>query len=233
MASIASVVAKAKMRLRVSDTSSADADLTIFALESIDRILPLDAFVMKQTEIDIVDGEAEAPCDMKRLIALRFGSTDPDAESDNIPSCYKALYVDMEYLYQNGCDCSSSEFISYAGTFRIDGGIIRFNSNIDSSTCIVTYLGKEMDCDGYPVVKEDWEMAMVYYCCAEYASMFPVTSLDQGGYLNSQIDGWYEKYKAQRNKVRAKAVAENARLNRAEIMSNMNALLRIKSSKHR
>ena len=233
MASIASVIAKAKMRLRVSDVSSADADLTILALESIDRIAPLDAFILKQTELDIVDNEAEAPCDMKRLVALRFGSSDSESSSDNISSCSRALYVDTEYLYKNGCDCPSNDFIPYAGTFRVDGNIIRFNSQVDSSSCIISYLGKEVDCDGYPVVKDDWEMAMVYYCCSEYARMFPVTSLDQGGYVNSQIEMWHEQYKAQRNKARSKAVAENARLNRAEIMSAMNALLSVKSIKYR
>lgn len=229
MASIQSVVAKAKMRLRLSNTSTADADITILALESIDRIAPLNAYVLKQTEIDVIDNEAEAPCDMKRLVALRFGPAVSESNSDSISSCQKAIYVDMDYLYQSGCDCSDTAYRSYAGTFRIDNNIIRFNSNVESATCIITYLGKATDCDGFPVVNDDWEMAMVYYCCAEYARMFPVTSLDQGGYLNTQIDGWYEQFKSQRNKVRSKAVAENARLNKAEIMAAMNALSVVKA----
>ena len=195
--SIQVVIAKAKQRLRMSDTSSADADLMVLALEGLRQLAPIDMYVMKQATLDVEDNKIDLPCDYTRFVALRLSGTITDNEGNSVNSCYKLLYVDTDFLYKEGCDCSGDSISSAHTTFKINGTQIWFNNSINAEECILTYYGLATDCDGYPIVKEDWELALTMYCCSNYARSFVVTSLDQGGYVSSQVEWWEAKWVAQ------------------------------------
>lgn len=225
--SIEEVIASAKIRLRLTDTNNADMALEHYILSGARSISSLDSFIIKQKSIDLNDGIANLPKDFFTLIAARL--QDPIATADDtslsIGDCSRAIYVNSNYLYSNGCDCSDDDLTPFADTFQIVGNQIHFNSYVNATSILLTYQARNVDDNGLPLIPEDHARALTAYASYQYALSYRVTGLDPSGYMPDQIEMYRQEWMAQKAYCRGLAVKKDARHRKAELMATMNALL--------
>lgn len=225
--SIEEVIASAKMRLRLTDSSAPDMVLENYIIFGSRSIAALDSFILRQKKLSIEEGVASLPKDFYTLIAARMlNPVVPDGDpSATSPQCSRALYINTSYLHSNGCDCSGDGVTSYSDTFKIVGNQLHFNSYVSATELILTYMARNVDESGLPCIPEDHVRALVAYACYQYALSYRVTGLDQSGYMPDQIADYKREWIAQKAYCRGLAVKKDARHRRAELMSTMNALL--------
>lgn len=337
--SVEEIIASAKIRLRLTDTSAPDMALEHYALQGARSINALDSYSMKQRKLSVTDGKAELPHDFHTLVALRlseqeqttdnsyylvvytltpsaataigqtytitvtqynqglyqnvtktysfisstgsetasticsFFKSQIDAEpsfslvttaSNNLTinsvsgfanptiiitstgagftrvtnnidlggssssqnaKCSRAIYVNVNYLYDNGCDCTDENILSFADTFQIVGNNIHFNGNTDATELILTYYASNVDSNGFPCFPEPHTRAIIAYACYQYALSYRVTGIDPSGYMPDQVEMYRQEWMAQKAWSRGNAVKIDARHRKAELMSTMNALL--------
>lgn len=226
-ASVEEIIASAKIRLRLTDTSAPDMALEHYILQGSRSIGALDSYVMKQKKLDIEDGRACLPHDFHTLVALRLVGfvSDVDSPTGNNSECSRAIYVNTNFLYQEGCECTDDGILPFADTFQIVGNEIVFNGPIGATGALLTYYGRNVDANGFPCFPDDHVRALIAYACYQYALSYRVTSLDPSGYLPDQVEMYRQEWMAQKAWARGNAVKIDARHRKAEIMSTMNALI--------
>jgi hypothetical protein len=226
-ASVEEIIAGAKIRLRLADTSAPDMALEHYVLQGARSINALDSYLMKQRKLDIEDGRASLPHDFHTLVALRLVGFESslDSDSGNNTNCSRAIYVNVNYLYDQGCECSDDSILPFADTFQIVGNEIVFNGAVGATGAILTYYGRNVDANGFPCFPEAHVRALVAYACYQYALSYRVTSMDPSGYLPDQVEMYRQEWMAQKAWARGNAVKIDARHRKAEIMSTMNALI--------
>ncbi len=230
MASVDQIIASAKIRLRLTDTSAPDMALEHYILEGGRSINAIDSFVLRQKEIDVIDGRAELPCDFYRFLAVRITDFDESCDVDNSwRNCDLVLYVNSPFLNSQGCDCSLDNYINYAQTFQITDGYIHFNSRTPAQKIILSYQARNVDENGVPTFPENYVRALVAYACYQYGLSNPVTQLDSTGYSVNQIQSYQQEWVAQRNYIIGSAVKLDARNRKAELMSTVNAMITSKN----
>jgi len=147
--------------------------------------------------------------------------------SNPVPNvrCSRAIYVNVNYLYDNGCECTDESILPFADTFQIVGGKIHFNSYTDVSEVLLTYYAHNVDSNGFPCFPESHLRAIVSYACYQYALSYRVTGIDPSGYMPDQVEMYRQEWMAQKAWARGNAVKIDARHRKAELMSTMNALI--------
>jgi len=230
MASVDQIIASAKIRLRLTDTSAPDMALEHYILEGGRSINAIDSFVLRQKEIDVIDGRAELPCDFYRFLAVRITDLDETDDVDNSWRNYDlVLYVNSPFLYSQGCVSSNDNYINFAQTFQIVDGYIHFNSQTPAQKIILSYQARNVDENGVPTFPEHYVRGLVAYACYQYGLSNPVTQLDSTGYSVNQIQSYQQEWVAQRNYIIGSAVKMDARNRKAELMATVNALVTTKN----
>jgi hypothetical protein len=220
--SVEEVIASAKIRLRLMDTSQPDMALEHYIFQGARSLNALDSYTMMQESIDIVDGKAKVPSGFHTFIAARLKNF---SDEDNAQECSNVIYANVPFLYKQGCDCSNDSLTSYTNTFQIVGNNIHFNYPVGAETLILVYYGRNLDENGNQCFPEDHSRALIAYACYQYALSYRITQLDPSGYAPDQVEMYRQEWMAQKAWSRGNAVKRDARLRRAEIMSTMNALL--------
>jgi hypothetical protein len=228
MANIDQIIASAKIRLRLTDTSAPDMALEHYILEGGRSINAIDSFIQRQKLIDVIDGRAELPCDFYRFLAVRI--TGIEATEDTAwRNCDTILYVNTPYLYSQGCDCSGDVYANFAQTFQIIDGYIHFNSATPAQQIILSYEARNVDENGIPVFPENYVRGLAAYACFQYGLSNPVTQLDSTGYSVNQIQSWQQEWVSQRNYIVGSAVKLDARNRKAELMATVNSMITTKN----
>lgn len=152
-------------------------------------------------------------------IDLGGGTTTPNVK------CSRAIYVNVNYLYDQGCECTDESIMPFADTFQIVGSTIIFNGNTGATEVLLTYYGSNVDSNGFPCFPEPHSRAITAYACYQYALSYRVTGIDPSGYMPDQVEMYRQEWMAQKAWSRGNAVKIDARHRKAELMATMNALI--------
>lgn len=223
--SIEQVIAAAKVRLLLTDTSDADMALEQYVLSGLRKINAIDSYVMRRETLDIENGIAELPCGFVEALTLIY--TQPQGEIDGVEqtaSRYRAIYVNLPYLRSQDCNVNGTG-LRWQGTYQIVGNHIMFNSSVTAQTCDLTFMGRNVDDNGILQIPEAYESALTEYACWEYSRSRPYSNIDMGGYTNAQIQSYKAEWIAQRSWCVGSAAKAEAKRTRDEIMATVNALL--------
>lgn len=223
--SIEQVISAAKIRLLLTDTSAADMALEQYVLSGLRKINALDSYVMRRETLDIENGVAELPCGFVEALTLIYEQENATVDGIALtPSRYRAIYVNVPYIRSQECNVNDAG-LGWSGTYQIIGNHIMFNSEVTATTCDLTFMGRNLDCNGILLIPEAYESALTEYTCWEYARSRPYSNIDMGGYTNAQIQSYRAEWMAQRAWCVGSAVQAEAKRTRYEIMSTVNAVL--------
>lgn len=174
-----SVIARAKIQLRIGNTTEHDDFLEIAINEAISSLGALTLYKKSQCTLDIVDNKAELPKGFQKLLGMRFLTTIIETTTLNgveittsTPRCSPVLYVDTKFL--NSCACENTAgFTNYTYACQIVNNTIHFNSNsIESGEIQVAYMGLNTDEYGRFIVYADYERALMSYACWRFTQSF-------------------------------------------------------------
>lgn len=210
------VIARAKMQLRISNTTEHDLFLEVLAEESLRRLSPLDMYIKRMCKLEVVDRKAKLPKGFYKLIGLRY--VDPTVTGD---ACNFALYVDSGFLSDCECDTSiaTSSFVRDQNQgFQIVGNYIHFNQDIGITEATLAFIGMNYNDSDRLIVYERYEVAMAFYLCYMFALSFPFE------YNQNTIDRFNRQWVAQRAKVRGEAAASQFQFDKREVQNAFTAL---------
>lgn len=224
--SIDEVIARAKIQLRISNTTEHDDYLEIMISEALRHLDALTLYVKKQCILDIVDNKATLPKGFQKLLMMRFVVTELEPEIINgvevpqsIPRCYPVFYVDTKFL--NSCDCTNPGWNDYTGTAQIVNNTIHFNTatNMKSGQIHVAYMGLNTDEEGRILIYEEYERGLSAYACSMYTMAYPEQ------YPLGLSDRYNEIWKAQKAWIKGGAWKDEFNRTKIEIASVINALV--------
>lgn len=205
------IVASAKMRLRLQDTSN-DLLLNLFAEEGCRELKTLSLYSKQQECLTIVDNKAKLPCGFQKLLGLRF----TDSTSGD---CFNYLYVDRKFLSDCGCNSIDSNVADFFQSMQIQNGYIFFNSDTTATEASIAYMGLNTDEDGNLIVYEDYERAVRAYACYMFALSYP------NDYDKFTIMEFKKEWIAQKAYVKGTDVARDFQLDKREISEYFRALM--------
>jgi hypothetical protein len=221
------IIARAKIQLRVGNTSEHDDYLEIMISEGLRHLDAITLYEKRQCNIDIVDNKAELPKGFQKLLGMRFIKTTLETQIINgvptqvpVPSCSTVFYVDTKFL--NDCDCGNlfPFALNYSQTAQIVNGIIHFNSgNIESGVLQVAYMGLNTDKNGRILIYEEYERALSAYACY----MFTMAYSEEKSI--GLADRYYETWKAQKAWIKGGAWKDEFARTKMEISATINALV--------
>lgn len=224
------VISSVKMNLRI-ETSDDDMFFDRLVNEGVRHLDALSIFVKKECKLKVNDRKAKLPNGFHKLIGLRGAC---NQQWTNL------IYVDSAFLNSCGCDCDDDASISsLSGSFQIQNGYIYItntrnlvNPNTlsdDDCDCAddlewlsIAYWGLNVDEYGVFVVREDYERALVAYCCWKYCQQ----NFDK--YPNNLAKDYEAEWKAQKRWVKSSDVVEKFRLTKREFASIMNSIVKAK-----
>lgn len=224
--SIDQVIAAAKMRLRLQDSSDSDNFLELQILYANRNIGSLDSFIVCNQKLEVTDNTACLPANYKEMIAIRFINEQKNVinNKDNTLTYQYGVYVSQPFFNNYGCDMPKD--INYnwlSGTYMIQGNQIIFNGKMIYKEVWISYLGYNVDELGRPYIFVDAEQCLTAWACYQYALSFPES------YTPLQIGEWKKEYAAQRAWVKGTAAARNFKTNKAQIREQANALINSKT----
>lgn len=169
--SVEEVIARAKMSLRLSDSSSDDF-LAVLCYEALGSLNALSQLVKKQCSLTFEGQTAKLPVDFVRYLALRL-DTAADTTNDPIQNqllngCQMYLYADINFLTQCGCDASGATDWNRGG-FQIVNGFIHLNSNVEVLEATLAYMGLNVDDKGRGLIEERYERCLSAYMCYKFS----------------------------------------------------------------
>lgn len=172
-----SVVARAKLQLRLIDNSNDDF-LEFLIGEALDHLDCSSELVKKICEIGVCDRTAKLPVGFVKFLGLRF-NCDADFDTNTNPvdnQIFNRLrqipmvYADTNFL--NQCGCNTTGFTDFTNTFQINKGFIHFNFDPDVDSVTLAYLGLNVDSFGNTLVYQRYERALMNYACFMFAMAF-------------------------------------------------------------
>lgn len=223
--SLKEVVARAKMSLRIKDTSESDLFLEVLAREAIGSLNPLSQLIKKQCSLTVTGQSAELPKDFVRYLAfqvdIKNSTTDPITDQ-LLSGCQRMLYADSAFL--ENCGCNADGALGWRqGGFQIRDGFIHFNAANTIVSNTLAYMGLNVDDKGDPVIYERFERAISAYMCFKYTLAF-VEDFNQ--YV---IESYKREWTAQKSRMEGEDVVSQFRDNKREIQSIWTAMLVSKS----
>lgn len=160
-----SILAGAKARLRLRDTTSDDLLLKDFIIEGIKKSRLPQLFIRKETYLDIENSVAEVPCDF-----VRFDRTNPIRLDDEFGN---ETYLQPTYIGQTFFQPSDSDTNAYSYyTVTLNGKFLFFSSDVTAPRCKVSYLGTNLDESGELLIPEIMESILIAYACWCYCKTY-------------------------------------------------------------
>lgn len=164
-----SILAGAKMRLRLRDTTSEDLLLKDLIVEGLKKSRVPSLFIRKEEYIEIDNLVAQLPCDF-----VKFDKINPIRliDNDNQGTWIIPQFTDNTFFsYDNDLE-SYNSYIRF-GTVTQNGKYLYFSSDIESRRALISYLGTNVDQDGEIVIPELMDSVLVAYACWKYGMIYP------------------------------------------------------------
>lgn len=164
-----SILAGAKMRLRLRDTTSEDLLLKDLIVEGLKKSRVPSLFIRKEEYIEIDNLVAQLPCDF-----VKFDKINPIRliDNDNQGTWIIPQFTDNTFFsYDNDLE-SYNSYIRF-GTVTQNGKYLYFSSDIESRRALISYLGTNIDQDGEIVIPELMDSVLVAYACWKYGMIYP------------------------------------------------------------
>ncbi len=229
--SIEEVISRAKVRLKIGNTSEYDDYLEMSISEGLRHLDMLTLYVKKQTILEIQDSKAQLPCDFMKLLGMRILKTVLTTSFINgkmvsnvpIPICSPIFYVDKTFL--NDCACNNIDgnniLQNFRDTMQIVNGYISFNSNsIDEGKVSIAYMGLNVDQQGKILIYPEYERALTYYAMSQFQEDILMDNRSI-----ALADRNYQKFVAQKAWLKAGAWKDEFQRTKMEIASMVNALV--------
>lgn len=162
------VMAVAKRRLRLVQTSEYDVDIKRLVLEGARHVSSGRLLGQYECEISIVDARAVLPKNLHTVISIKPVVDPALAATDAGDNIYSDLvYVNKRYLHDCGVDTNDSTR-DLSGVFQIQAGYVLLTWPVPAhiTGLIVSYTGFITDADtGFVMIPADYERALVAYSC--------------------------------------------------------------------
>lgn len=183
----------AKMMLELDNTFEFDDDIEKWVNIRLMTMGGVDSFQIQQKTLDVVDGIAEMPSGINRILGLRFCS------SEGMP--FGVTYIDADFM--DTCGCRSDDAYTFGGLFTIVGNNIKFLNPASAPEKVrIAYKGYVTDKDGLIMIKD--YMAYGLACFASY--QIALTHTDR--YNAMQIGEYKKNFIAQGNMIRSRQALE-------------------------
>ncbi len=204
--------------------------------ESVRHIDALSIFVKRQCILPVDCGVAILPDGFFRMLAITIG--------DGCGTCTNAIYVDLPFLRQCGCNMNENGQSQLGSTFEIQDNKIIFHSpffnpdNNDSCTtdddadsdddqnngqpireCRIAFMGLNVDDKGLMKIYTDMERGITAYVCWKY------TRQNFKEYPQYIQEGFKQEWISQKKWLKGLAYQENAREEAQQILEVVNAIL--------
>lgn len=217
--SVEECISRAKMELRISDTTEHDGMLEILVREGLGSLNCINQLTKQQCNLTADGCTMELPKGLVRFIALRskaWKASDP-ADKTPRPICDRFIYADTDFL--NSCGCSGNGFSDFRIGMQINKGFIHFNEDLGITEATIAYLGMWMDKDNKPVIFERFERALSAYACWKFTRSW------DDKYTQYRIESYQREWINQKDFLRGKAVSDEFNQQKREISELMRALI--------
>lgn len=166
-----SILAGAKMRLRLRDTTSDDLLLKDFIVEGLkkSRIPQLMIRTVDFIDIDQDTKSAKLPqgfIKFDHYNPIRFVSS--DGLSDTTINFFAPEFVNDTFFR---CDPSRNYRYGLIGTVTQVGDTLWFSSDVSSTRCEISYLSQNVDQDGELIIPEILGSVLVAYACWKWGAV--------------------------------------------------------------
>jgi len=230
------VISSAKMQLGI-EVSDSDLFFDRLVNEGVRHLDSLSIFVHKECQLKVTDYKAKLPNGFHNLIALRVSVNN---------SYTNITYVDMPFMQMYGCGVNGPQIYPYVNTCQIQNGYIVFHGGVIAPSGYLTsdgkqiadpgmkvlqpidyvhiaYWGLNIDKYGYLIIRDDYERALVAYCCWKYCQQ------NFEKYPNNLCNDYKMEWMAQKKWIKSNDVSEDFRLRKREMASVMNAIIKAKT----
>ncbi len=229
--SIDEIISRAKLSLRITNTTEHDDFLEVVISEGARHLDALTLYKKCQETLQIKDSKAKLPNNFQKLLGLRLQKTELVTSFINgqmvqnipIPVCSPIFYVDKTFLSDCGCNNSDGNNIlqNFRDTMQIINGYIIFNSqNIESGTCQLAFFGLNVDENGRLILYSEYERGLSAYACAQWFLAFPNDNRSI-----AQYDRYMAIWVAQKSWIKGGAWKDEFQKTKMEIASMVNALV--------
>jgi hypothetical protein len=186
------ILAGAKMRLRLRDTTSEDLLLKDLIVEGLKKSRVPSLFIRREEYIDIENYVAQLPCDF-----VKFDKVNPIRliDNNNEGSWLIPQFIDNTYFSYDP-DINNYGLYTRFGTVTQNGKYLYFSSDISALRALISYLGTNVDQDGEIIIPEIMDSVLVAYACWKYGMVYPER-------MPSDIRGaWEMEYKMNKKAVK-------------------------------
>jgi hypothetical protein len=172
--SIPKIIARAKVRLKITASNTADVDLFLkdCVIEAAKQMSTAEDFIEKTTTLPIVDYRAELPCDFftfdrgnignQPIVFTRNGTAVITAST---PSVWNIIETGQPFVTNSPYNENSN--ITFP-VINIQDGYIYFSTNVEESECTISYLAVNLDENGDVKIPENNARAIMNYAMSEY-----------------------------------------------------------------
>lgn len=220
------VLTAAKSRLRLMETTIADAYLESLIDEGAIHLGALRTYSVKCKELTIDCYKAQLPDYFEKFLAGQFptgsctcgcgcGTSEEELTSLSQSGGCPVWYVNKDVLTNfNGTGCSY-----YGNFFDIDAGYIVFPTSTTATTVKIWYQGLNVDEDGLMVIDSQWKRGLSAYAAFQYAVVY------QENYTPEQRERWGSEWKAQKGYNIGRDNIKRFELDKHAISQLMNSIL--------
>lgn len=164
--SLDTVVAGAKMRLGIKNSTEDDMYLKDLAIEGVKKMRAAKSYVQAYAVLPIVNLRAELPSNFVMLNKFN-GVALVDSEGDADFSNGAALPFNTgEPFYKNSPYTLAP--LTRAGSFQIQNGYIYFGSTVSQSYVAIMYLAVNQNEDGDIIIPEVYQNYLIPYLCYQW-----------------------------------------------------------------
>jgi hypothetical protein len=168
---IKTIIANVIRDAQLNDVNHLIDSMIEWAYEAETLIGSYDTFIRKECEIDIKNYKARLPHDFYQFISFKVDGIYPEVTNRD----YRLFHKDSANLASGSNDSQALDLLNLGTAFAVDGTQInRFKMSIENGYIHVSgvkdltkgglaYLSFDLDEDGYPLVKEGHEKAVVAY----------------------------------------------------------------------
>ena len=174
--SIKTIIASVIRDLQLKDVSKYIDSIIEWSYEAEMKIGSYESFERKECVVKIKNNRVPLPKDFYKLISFKVGSTFPEItnrdfrlfhkESTKLAASSNGFPIVQNYYQAGDGVVTSIDSGSSDGTIKmsVDNGYINLSSSSNSNEGALSYLAIAMDEDGYPLIQQGHETAIVSYC---------------------------------------------------------------------
>lgn len=168
---IKTIIANVIRDAQLKDVSQLIDSIIEWAYEAETLIGSYDTFVRKECEISVKNYKARLPQDFYQFIAFKINGNYPEVTNRD----YRLFYKNSANLADTTNNSQALDLLNLGSAFGVDGtqvqgykmsienGYINVTGIKDETKAGLAYLAFDLDEDGFPLVKEGHEKAVVAY----------------------------------------------------------------------